>query len=65
ACNCARERKQCSCPTWYVSSRLVGTLELTRRLLGVPIYVSSGFRCPERNFHVGGSPHSRRRGGEG
>lgn len=33
-------------------------LEPARSLLGVPLDISSGFRCPELNRAVGGSPSS-------
>lgn len=36
----------------------VDLLEPARALLGVPLQVSSGFRCPDLNARVGGQPNS-------
>ena len=41
-------------------SRLVTTLlEPARTLLGRPIHVNSGYRCPDYNRRVGGAVHSQ------
>jgi hypothetical protein len=34
-------------------------LDRVRRLLGYPLDISSGYRCPELNAAVGGVPHSQ------
>jgi hypothetical protein len=34
-------------------------LDRVRRLLGHPLEISSGYRCPELNAAVGGVPHSQ------
>ena len=39
--------------------RLAGMLENIRFLLGVPVFVSSGYRCPALNNRVGGAPGSQ------
>jgi zinc D-Ala-D-Ala carboxypeptidase len=44
-------------PTWEVVDnlvRLAEVMEQVRTILGVPITISSGFRCPEVNAAVGG-----------
>jgi hypothetical protein len=35
------------------------TLEPIRILLGVPVKISSGYRCPELNSMIGGAPNSQ------
>lgn len=39
--------------------RLAELLEVVRATLGHPIYVSSGYRCPELNTAVRGQPNSQ------
>ena len=39
-------------------------MEAGRTRLGVPIIVSSGYRCPDLNAAVGGQPNSQHRRGE-
>ncbi len=39
--------------------RLLLALERLRRLAGRPVYVTSGYRCPEHNAEVGGGLNSR------
>jgi zinc D-Ala-D-Ala carboxypeptidase len=39
-------------------TRLAETLELVRALVGRPLTVSSGYRCPDLNKWVGGAPNS-------
>ena len=39
--------------------RLAGMLENARFMLGVPIFVSSGYRCPALNNRVGGAANSQ------
>ncbi len=38
--------------------RLAATMEAVRYALGCPVIVTSGYRCPEVNRHVGGSSTS-------
>ena len=38
--------------------RLAATMEIVRYALGCPIIVTSGYRCPEVNRHVGGASTS-------
>ena len=38
--------------------RIAAAMEIVRYTLGCPITVTSGYRCPEVNRHVGGSPTS-------
>lgn len=43
----------------YNMIRLIeGYLDPIREMWGAPIYISSGFRCPELNARLGGSPSS-------
>lgn len=44
--------------------RLALTMEQVRLVLGTPIIVSSGYRCPELNALIGGSPTSDHRFGK-
>ena len=39
--------------------RLAGLLENIRFMLGVPVFVSSGYRCPALNNRVGGATNSQ------
>ncbi len=47
-----------------VSDRLIDLLEAIREQSGLPIQITSGFRCPTRNIEVGGRPHSAHLTGE-
>ena len=38
--------------------RVCAELEKLREHIARPVYITSGFRCPELNAAVGGSPHS-------
>jgi hypothetical protein len=38
--------------------RLTRELDRVRVILGAPVHISSGYRCPELNTRVGGSPRS-------
>jgi zinc D-Ala-D-Ala carboxypeptidase len=38
---------------------LVSALETLRERVGVPIQVTSGYRCPKQNAKDGGKPHSQ------
>lgn len=37
---------------------LAQTLELVRAMLGYPLHIDSGYRCPDLNLQVGGAPDS-------
>ncbi len=50
---------QCRCCSQAkVSSRLVERLQQLRDRVGVPVMVTSGYRCPTHNRNVGGAPNS-------
>jgi len=38
--------------------RMAATMEIVRYALGCPVIVTSGYRCPEVNRHVGGASSS-------
>ena len=42
-----------------IDKRLVDLLDAIRERLGVPLYINSGYRCPEHNEEVGGVPNSQ------
>lgn len=42
-----------------IDKRLVDLLDAIRERLGVPLYINSGYRCPEHNAEVGGVPNSQ------
>ena len=47
-----------SCEITYVDTDIIDYLEEKRAYLGVPIIVTSGFRCTRWNKRVGGKPGS-------
>lgn len=53
---------RCKCcgtlPANGMDSTLVTALNILRGEVGVPIYVTSGYRCPKHNKDVGGVSHS-------
>lgn len=53
----------CKCcgrlPEGGMNPALLDGLDELREHLGRPIYVSSGYRCPEHNAEVGGVPNSQ------
>jgi len=51
-------RCKCGCGADYVDIELVEALEELRCLLGAPIYIASGVRCPSYNKYVGSKPSS-------
>ncbi len=55
---------RCGCGKVHVDPRLVYLLEKARALLGRPIVIHSGFRCPAHNKAVGGKPNSAHLTGE-
>lgn len=52
------------CQTVHVDPGLTYLLEKARELLGRPIVIHSGFRCPNHNAAVGGTPQSAHLTGE-
>ena len=42
-----------------IDKRLVDLLDAIRERLGVPLYINSGYRCPEHNAEVGGVSNSQ------
>ena len=55
-----RAEFRCRCHEWCggaapVSDRLIEGVELLRGIVGRPIVIVSGFRCPRHNEAVGGS----------
>ena len=50
ACPCCGKDK--------ISGHLVRKLQIGVNLLGMPINITSGYRCPKHNVVVGGSPTS-------
>lgn len=51
ACRCCGETKP--------NMELMLALEDVRAKFGLPVAVNSGYRCPEHNANVGGSPRSQ------
>jgi zinc D-Ala-D-Ala carboxypeptidase len=53
-----------NCGKVHVDPGLIYLLEKALELLGRPIVIHSGFRCPEHNKAVGGTPQSAHLTGE-
>jgi hypothetical protein len=49
---------KCGCKQSIIQPSFVKALEDLRQLIGVPITITSGYRCPEHNKAVGGAPKS-------
>jgi hypothetical protein len=47
-----------------VDERLVDKLEAIREFTGIPMTITSGYRCPTRNAEVGGEANSAHLAGE-
>lgn len=56
ACKCCGEPGE-------IDPLLVDTLEALRGLVGRPIRINSGYRCPKHNARIGGSPKSQHMAG--
>ena len=46
-------------PECFVEQALLDALETFRSVVGLPVLIKSGYRCPEHNAHVGGSRNSQ------
>ena len=46
------------CGELVLDEVLIDTLEEFRRVIGCPITIISGYRCPKHNIAVGGAEHS-------
>jgi uncharacterized protein YcbK (DUF882 family) len=57
-------RCRCGCGQVVVSPALIEVLEDIREFSGIPMTITSGFRCPEHNAAVGGAPSSAHLSGE-
>lgn len=58
--NFSSEEFECPCCGYaLVDTELVIVLERIRQLLGVPVRINSGYRCPAHNTKVGGARMSR------
>lgn len=42
-----------------IAPRLYEVLDAIREAVGEPVYITSGYRCPEHNAEVGGVPDSQ------
>ena len=49
---------KCGCNVNSMEHEFMGMLEELRVKLGRPVYITSGFRCPQHNKAVGGSTQS-------
>ena len=54
---------RCKCgkgclPSGGIDANLIEILEVTREAVGEPIYITSGYRCPEHNRACGGASQS-------
>jgi uncharacterized protein YcbK (DUF882 family) len=54
----------CGAGKGKISPALIETLEDIREFAGIPIQITSGYRCPTRNASVGGKPDSAHLTGE-
>lgn len=50
---------KCGCGKLKLDPRLLIALQQLRDRIGAPIFVNSGYRCPEHNEAVGGKPGSQ------
>lgn len=50
---------RCGCGEAKVSSRLISALEELRTIVGKPLIIHSGYRCPEHNKAIGGAVNSQ------
>lgn len=62
ACSCGRhaiDDNRHNVLDHIIDKRLVDVLDAIRERLGVPLYINSGYRCPEHNAEVGGVSNSQ------
>lgn len=52
------------CGKVSLNENLIPTLDRIRGMYGKPMYITSGYRCPEHNTEVGGKPSSAHLTGE-
>lgn len=60
----AEFRCKCGCGQVIVKPELVEALETIREHGGIPMTITSGYRCPAHNAAVGGAPDSAHTRGE-
>ena len=51
-------RCSCGCNQVVVHPALIETLEDIREFSGIPVQITSGYRCAKHNAEVGGKPNS-------
>ncbi|ADE57224.1 YcbK family protein [Aminobacterium colombiense] len=49
---------RCGCDRCDIKPKLLSLLEKIRSLVGTPIFINSGYRCPTHNKRIGGVPNS-------
>lgn len=49
---------KCGCGRADLSCDMLERLDAIRELLGRPVIINSGYRCPEHNKKIGGTPES-------
>ena len=59
ACKCRRCAGQVNTGPNGIDPKLYDLLDRIRERTGYPIYINSGYRCPEHNAEVGGVPDSQ------
>lgn len=58
--NFTKEEFECKCCNeCEINPKLVNRLQLVRDIVGVPIYINSGYRCDKHNKEIGGSSKSQ------
>lgn len=58
--NFTKEEFSCKCCNdCEINPTLVNRLQLVRDIVGVPIYINSGYRCSKHNKEIGGSSKSQ------
>ena len=50
---------KCGCNQLQINMQLLYALEVLRRILGKPIIINSGYRCPKHNAKIGGVTNSQ------
>lgn len=58
--NFTKEEFSCKCCNeCEINLKVVNRLQLVRDIVGVPIYINSGYRCKKHNTEIGGSSKSQ------